>query len=151
MSKVLRVLQSPAKRGLVECTDCAKCCTYVAVGINPPVRARWATDILWYLYHEAVSVYLDGDGEWMVQFETRCRHLAYDKLCGIYPHRPHICRAFDNRSCEVNDPAGGRLFSTPDEFLAYLKRERPRLHALISKTHVVPSTGKRPRRSSRPA
>ena len=31
-----------------------KCCTYVAVGINAPTRPRYATDILWYLYHEKV-------------------------------------------------------------------------------------------------
>ena len=149
MSKVLRVIQPAAKRALVECTECAKCCTYVAVGINPPVRARWATDILWYLYHEAVTVYRDGDGEWMVQFETRCRHLAHDKLCGIYPQRPHICRAFDNRTCEVNDSVGGQLFSTPDEFLTYLKHERPRLYAFIAKTHV-PSAPQRRRPTSSP-
>ena len=149
MSKVLRVIQPAAKRALVECTECAKCCTYVAVGINPPVRARWATDILWYLYHEAVTVYRDGDGEWMVQFETRCRHLAHDKLCGIYPQRPHICRAFDNRTCEVNDSVGGQLFSTPEEFLTYLKHERPRLYRFIAKTHV-PSAPQRRRPTSSP-
>jgi Fe-S-cluster containining protein len=146
--KTLRVIQSPAKRALVECTDCAKCCTYVAVGINPPVRARWATDILWYLYHEQVSVYRDGDGEWMVQFETRCRQLADDRLCRIYPNRPHICRSFDNRTCEVNDPTGGRLFSKPDEFLDYLKDERPRLYKFIARQHVPPAP-KRRRPSSR--
>ncbi len=36
---------------LVECTECAKCCTYVGVGIETPMRARYGTDILWYLYH----------------------------------------------------------------------------------------------------
>jgi hypothetical protein len=116
----------------------------VAVGINPPTRARWATDILWYLYHELVSVYRDGEGEWMVQFETRCRHLAHNKLCRIYPHRPHICRAFDNRSCEVNDPDGGRLFSTPEEFLEYMKTERPRLFRIIARQHVVPGMMPKP-------
>jgi Fe-S-cluster containining protein len=146
--KTLRVIQSAAERGLVECTDCAKCCTYVAVGINPPVRARWATDILWYLYHEQVTVYRDGDGEWMVQFETRCRQLAADRLCRIYPNRPHICRSFDNRRCEVNDPVGGQLFTTPDEFLSYLERERPRLHKFIARQHV-PAAPKRRRPSSR--
>lgn len=138
MRRPLRVLTPTASPSLVACTDCAKCCTYVAVGINPPSRARWATDILWYLYHEDVSVYRDGDGEWVVQFETRCRQLAHDRLCKIYPHRPHICRSFDNRTCEVNDPGGGRLFETPDQFLEYMKSERPRLHRLIARQHVPP-------------
>jgi Fe-S-cluster containining protein len=146
MRKPLAVIDA-APTKLTECTECAKCCTYVAVGINPPSRARWATDILWYLYHENISVYRDGEGEWMVQFETRCRHLAYDKLCRIYPHRPHICRSFDNRTCEVNDPGGGRLFTDPDDFLDYLKGQHPRLHRFISKQHVVPKA-KAPRARS---
>jgi uncharacterized protein len=136
MRRPLMVFPTPPEGGLVQCTDCAKCCTYVAVGINPPSRARWATDILWYLYHEGVSVYLDGDGEWVVQFEARCRHLAHDRLCGIYPHRPHICRSFDNRTCEVNEPGGGTLFETPEQFLEYMKKKRPRLFRQIAREHV---------------
>ena len=31
---------------LVACTECAKCCTYVGVGINTPTTARYATDVL---------------------------------------------------------------------------------------------------------
>ena len=145
MSRSLPVLPTPGASGLVECTDCAKCCTYVAVGINPPTRARWATDILWYLYHEGVSVYRDGDNEWCVQFEARCRQLAHNRLCKIYPNRPHICRSFDNRSCEVNEPGGGLLFETPDQFLDYMKRQRPRLYQRIALQHVPPASAARPR------
>lgn len=130
---------------LVECVDCAKCCTYVAVGINAPTRPRYATDILWYLYHDQVRVYLDGAGEWCVIFETRCRNLGDDRLCGIYPLRPHICRAFDNRTCDVNDPEGEtHTFTTPAEFLAYLRATRPRVYrriekAFIPEAHRIPS------------
>ena len=116
-----------ARAPLVPCTQCAHCCRYVAVGINAPSRPRYATDILWYLYHEGVSVHCDTDGEWSVVFETRCRHLGGDLLCGIYAQRPHICRGFDNETCEVNSP-GGRTFSAPGEFLEYLKAARPRVH-----------------------
>ena len=48
-------------RPLVECTDCGRCCTYVGVGINPPTSPRHATDVLWYLYHHGVYVYVDGE------------------------------------------------------------------------------------------
>jgi len=136
---------------LVPCVECGKCCTYVAVGINAPTTPRTATDILWYLYHQGVSVYRDHDGEWAVMFDARCRHLQDDLLCAVYADRPHICRAFDNRTCEVNEPGGGVLFSTPDEFLTYLEKERPRLYLQISRTHVVPSrpatAGARPRKA----
>ena len=123
------------ERPMVPCTQCARCCRYVAVGINAPGRPRYATDILWYLYHEGVSVHCDADGEWAVVFETRCRHLGEDMLCGIYEQRPHICRAFDDRTCEVNSD-GGRTFTEPAEFLDYLKAARPRVHAAVQRRFV---------------
>jgi len=123
--------------GLVPCTECGRCCTYVGVGINAPANPRYATDVLWYLYHENVSVYLDEDGEWSVHFETRCRNLRDDLLCRIYESRPHICRAFDSATCEVNSRGGGALaFRTPEEFLAWLKARKPRVYRAIERTHV---------------
>jgi hypothetical protein len=121
---------------LVPCTSCAECCTYVAVGINAPTTGRHATDVLWYLYHDRVHVYRDGAGEWSVLFETRCRNLADDRLCGIYPERPHICREFDNTSCDVNMPDGGLTFREPRQFLEYLSKERPRLYKSLARKFV---------------
>lgn len=127
----------PPERPLVECTDCGQCCTYVGVGINAPNRPRYATDILWYLYHEKVYVYVDGGGEWSVHFEARCRNLGLDLLCGVYPERPHICRGFDNRTCEVNDHDHPSLtFREPAEFLGWLRKEKPRVYAKIEKDFV---------------
>lgn len=122
---------------LVECTECGRCCTYVGVGINPPTTPRLASDVLWYLYHAQVYVYVDGDGEWSVLFETRCRNLGAELRCGIYAERPHICRSFDNRGCEVNDPGHATLtFREPVEFLDWLRSTQPRLHARIAKGFV---------------
>jgi len=116
----------------VECTECGRCCTYVGIGINAPTSARHATDVLWYLYHEGVYVYVDGAGEWSVHFESRCRNLGADLLCGIYVDRPHICRGFDSRSCEVNDRTHSSLtFREPAEFVAWLRLKRPRLLAKL--------------------
>lgn len=130
----------PAGPPLVECTACGRCCTYVGIAINPPSRPRWATDVLWYLYHEKVSVYRDGAGEWSVHFETRCRNLGPDLRCGVYRERPHICRCFDYRSCEVNQPAEGTLeFREPRAFLDWLRAERPRVYARIEAGQVPPS------------
>ena len=109
---------------LVECTECARCCTYVAVGINAPTTPRLATDVLWYLYHESVYVYRDDDGEWSVVFETRCRNLGEDRRCGVYAERPHICRGFDNRSCEVNAPSDEALTFREPARVPRLARER---------------------------
>ncbi len=127
----LKVL--PEAPRLVECTACGQCCTYVGVGIHPPGRPRYATDILWYLYHENVYVYVDGRGEWSVHFETRCRQLGPDLRCAVYRQRPHICRGFDNRTCEVNDPVAGTLtFRAPQEFLDWLRRTKPRVYGRVA-------------------
>jgi len=134
---------------LVECVECGKCCTYVGVGINAPSRPRYATDVLWYLYHERVYVYVDGHGEWSVHFETRCRNLGEDLLCRVYVDRPHICRGFDNRTCEVNEPVENALtFREPGEFLAWLRANRPRVHAKIEDGFVPPAL-RAPARSRR--
>jgi uncharacterized protein len=133
MSKAIALPMAGGNPPLKLCTECGKCCTYVAVGINPPTGPRYATDILWYLYHDRVSVWLDSDGEWSVLFETRCRNLADDLLCRIYEDRPHICRAFDNQTCDVNDPSGGTAFTTPEEFLEFLEAWKPAVYRKVSK------------------
>jgi len=133
----LPVLEDSREAPLVPCTECGKCCTYVGVGINTPSTPRYATDVLWYLYHESTYVYVDGDGEWSVHFEARCRNLADDLLCRIYADRPHVCRAFDNTSCEVNSDQGeARAFREPREFLEWLQARRPRVYRTIAKKYV---------------
>jgi Fe-S-cluster containining protein len=130
------VPMAPSPPRPTSCTECGRCCTYVSVGINEPRTVRFASDILWYLYHEQVSVYRDGDGDWSVVFETRCRHLQGDLLCRVYPERPLICREFDNTTCEVNAPDGGRTFAAPEEFLAWLRRQRPGLYRRLAARFV---------------
>ena len=127
---------NPNPQGLVPCTECGRCCTYVAVGINAPTTPRFATDVLWYLYHENVSVYRDADGEWGVLFHARCRNLQDDLLCAIYEKRPHICRAFDNTGCEVNAPGGMTSFREPGEFLSYLQAKRPRVYRTVARKYL---------------
>ena len=143
---------------LIECTECAKCCTYVGVGIETPKRARYATDILWYLYHENVYVYVDGNDEWSVHFETRCRNLGNDLLCGIYETRPHLCRSFDNKTCEVNDHEHEALtFRDPVVFLEWLRDNQPKVYKKVEKKFLppalhpgaVPSNGKKKRKKER--
>jgi uncharacterized protein len=138
------------ERRLVECTECGKCCTYVGVGINAPSRPRYATDVLWYLYHEGVYVYVDGAGEWSVHFEARCRNLGPDLLCGVYADRPHICRSFDNRTCEVNETGHEALtFREPGDFLAWLRANKPRVYAKIESRFVPPALRHPARTASR--
>jgi Fe-S-cluster containining protein len=132
--KRLPVVGSPRQQ--VGCLTCGLCCTYIAVGIDGPKSAKAASEILWHLYHEGVSIYQDGDDEWMVQFESRCRHLRDDNKCGIYEKRPHICREYSEVSCEVNAEGTGITFYAPDEFLDYLALKHKRVYRAISATHV---------------
>jgi Fe-S-cluster containining protein len=126
-----------APRGPRTCTECGHCCTYVAVEIDRPSRLKWATQIFWFLSRPGVSVHRDDDDEWLVQFEARCSHLRADLMCDIYPHRPHICREFDEMGCEVNAP-GGRMFHTQEEFMAYLAEARPKVYAKMEAGFLPP-------------
>ncbi len=133
----LPVLRDEAPQGHVSCLQCAKCCSYVAVGINAPTTARLATEILWHLYHQGVTVCRDDAGEWYVQFEARCKHLGEGNLCAVYLNRPHICRAYDDQSCEVNAPQEHLIeFKDPRKFLEYLRETRPRVYQAIDKAHI---------------
>jgi Fe-S-cluster containining protein len=80
---------------------------------------------------------------------SRCRNLGADLRCGVYADRPHICRTFDNRTCEVNDPVHDALtFREPAEFLEWLRETKPRLHAKIEKGFVPKAL--RPRHEATP-
>ena len=149
MKKLLALPMFGGGKKLKECTECGKCCTYVSVGINPPNSVSNATDMLWYLYHQNVSLYRDGDGEWSVVFETRCRNLRSDLLCAIYDSRPEICRDFDNTTCEVNDPEGGLAIETPEAFVEYLRARRPRLLKKIEERFLPPALRAEPERALR--
>ncbi len=146
----IALLKPQVEKPLIECTKCGKCCTYVSIEINEPSKPKYATDALWYLYHEKVSIYIDGSGDWSVVFETRCRNLQDDLLCGIYADRPHICRAFDNTTCDVNDPEGGRSLDSPEEFLAYLKTEYPKVYKKIEAKYMPAALKDQPPRPKRP-
>ncbi len=135
----LPVLQETPAPGHVSCLQCAKCCTYVAVGINAPTTPKLATEVLWHLYHQGVSVCRDEAGEWYVQFEARCRNLGPGNLCAVYLNRPHICRAYDDQVCEVNAPQKGLIeFKDPKHFLEYLSVKRPKVYRAIVAKYVPP-------------
>ena len=137
-------VQAEPPRPQVPCLTCGLCCSYIAVAIDAPDSVRSATEILWHLYHDHVSVYRDSDDEWMVQFETRCRHLQPDNKCAIYETRPPICRTYSEVTCEVNADDEGTSFYAPDAFLAYLAGRSRRIYNLVQKRfmpgaeHLVP-------------
>jgi len=112
------------------CSDCAFCCTYVAVEIDEPTCRDSLSNILWYLYHENIRVYLDENGDWFVQFWTRCEALRPDGLCGVYETRPDVCEEYTADDCEItHDDIGEEAgFDTAYEFTEWLRTERPKLY-----------------------
>ncbi len=72
----------------------------------------------------------------MVQFETRCRHLADDNRCRIYETRPPICRSYSQHPCEVNADDEGTNFYSPESFLAYLAQRSRRIYAAVKKRYL---------------
>jgi len=115
------------------CHGCAKCCLYVAIEIDSPEAMADYDHVAWYLYHEHVTVFVDWEGQWYVKFDSRCRNLTPEGLCGIYETRPGICKDFDWRECENHmtpdeGPPDKWLFETVPEFMTWFQKQRPKAY-----------------------
>ncbi|MFQ5415042.1 MAG: YkgJ family cysteine cluster protein [Phycisphaerae bacterium] len=88
--------------GSVLCEHCAAaCCRYLALPIDKPTSRRDYDDIRWYLMHHGVSLFVE-DGDWYIQFQTTCKNLGPDNLCGIYASRPEICSEYEPGQCDYS-------------------------------------------------
>ena len=77
----------------VSCEKCpALCCRYVATQIDEPTSKTEYDNIRWYLMHRDVCVFVDHEGDWYIEFETRCDNLGDGNGCQVYENRPRICR-----------------------------------------------------------
>jgi Fe-S-cluster containining protein len=110
------------------CVDCAACCRYVAVEIDEPTTPKDYDQIHWYVAHQDVSVYVDWEGEWYVEFKTLCNHLTERATCDAYRERPELCSDFSWENCEkTTGEAGHRLlFNDPKEFFDWFEAKRPK-------------------------
>ncbi|MFQ5515057.1 MAG: YkgJ family cysteine cluster protein [Myxococcota bacterium] len=110
------------------CHECGACCRYVAVEIDKPTCFKDYDHIHWYLTHRGISVYVDWEGDWFIEFETACEHLSPGATCGIYEDRPQICSDFSWDECEktTRERAWKYRFVTQEEFLAWHREKRPK-------------------------
>ena len=120
-----------SKTGEHPCHNCAKCCTYVALEHETPRTMKDYDHIIWYLYHQGVSVFVDWENSWYVKFEARCDNLNAQGMCDVYDHRPAICKDFDWRECEnhltPDDGAPDKyVWNTGEEFLEWFEEKRPK-------------------------
>jgi len=86
--------------GSVLCEHCtAACCRYLAIPLDKPTTKRDYDDIRWYLMHEKLLVFVE-DGDWYIQFHTKCKNLGADNRCTVYDTRPEICREYQAKDCD---------------------------------------------------
>jgi Fe-S-cluster containining protein len=110
-----------------DCRACgAKCCQHVAMHIEKPACKRDYDNIRWFLMHENVSVFQDHEGDWLVEFKTRCSHLRKDNGCDNYSSRPNVCRDYPpvDMPCEYDsdDPTYKIRFETSRQFEKWLEK-----------------------------
>ena len=110
------------------CAKCgSKCCRHVALAIDTPTCKSDYDNIRWYLMHKDVTVSIDNDGEWILQFDAKCENLGSDQSCVSYDDRPKICRDYPDKDSfcefETDELPHKLLFTTVSEFEKYLERE----------------------------
>lgn len=108
------------------CERCdAACCRYVATEIDTPTGKRDYDHIRWYLLHHGVSVFIDHEDRWFLEFDAVCEQLQPSNRCGIYDERPRICQQHgddDGVDCEFmsDDEPHAERFASVAEFDQYL-------------------------------
>ncbi|CAK0746202.1 conserved hypothetical protein [Gammaproteobacteria bacterium] len=104
------------------CNGCFKCCMHINHQIDPPETDEDCDYIIWFLLHEQVSVWVDDNNDWFIEYRTPCKALK-NGLCGIYERRPQVCREYTQDSCLNSNLEDDVVFNTPEVFLKYLKKE----------------------------
>ncbi|CAK0761902.1 conserved hypothetical protein [Gammaproteobacteria bacterium] len=113
---------SPEKNKIL-CGGCAKCCLHINHEIDPPENDEDCDYIIWFLLHENVSVWVDDENVWYIEFKTPCKALK-NNLCNIYEKRPQVCREYLQDKCLNSNLDDDLSFNNPEEFLDYMKKEK---------------------------
>ena len=106
-----------------ECEQCGGCCKHIALQIDTPTTKEDFGDIMWYLLHKNVSVFIDDDDSWYVEFQTPCEALGEDNSCQVYNTRPPICRKYSPDECVKHGEGSAEKFkfNNREDLFAYLK------------------------------
>ncbi len=111
--------------GSILCEHCAAaCCRYLALPMDKPTSRRDFDDIRWYLMHEGITVFVE-EGDWYVQYQTRCKNLGADHLCQVYETRPEICREYEPGECDYTNGDYGydHLCTHPKQIVAFYREK----------------------------
>lgn len=71
--------------------------------IDIPENLEDLENIKWYVCHKNVSVYIDEEDKWYLEFATPCEFLDENNKCSIYDKRPQICRDYSANDCTFNN------------------------------------------------
>lgn len=105
-----------------ECENCNMCCKHVIFELQKPANKEDYDEIIWFLSHKGIKVYIDEEGGWNAEARNECKYLK-DGKCSIYNERPQICRDYDPEDCELHGEGEyyARMFETPEEFIKYME------------------------------
>ncbi|MFA5048020.1 MAG: YkgJ family cysteine cluster protein [Patescibacteria group bacterium] len=114
------------------CHKCDDCCRYIALELDRPTTINDYQNIIWFLLHQKVAVYIDWSNHWFIEFETDCSALK-NKLCTIYDARPTMCREYQQHECtryNKNKPEKYH-FGEVAALKKYLKNNKPKIYKNI--------------------
>jgi len=110
---------------MITCDDCnGSCCRKLVVEIDTPRNKDDFEDIKWYLYHPGVSIYIDMNDKWNVQFNSQCSKLDKDGRCSIYEKRPPVCKNAKVKDCEMNKPDVKIMFKTLEDYKEFIEAQK---------------------------
>jgi len=114
----------PGEKYSAPCRECrGSCCRYIALEIDTPTCKSDYDKIRWYLLHRDVSVFVDHDSVWHIEFQTPCEAQDQENRCAIYSDRPKICRdyAVEEGVCEYYDNPFSLYFTGWSQFEQWLE------------------------------
>lgn len=111
----------------VLCRDCtAECCKHIGIPIDAPETWEDFQRIKHYVAHEGVSCYLDVEGDWIVEFITKCGQLNGNK-CMAWGTKeyPSICTEYEMKTCVMNEEGEWWeiIFKTPADVDAHCAKK----------------------------
>jgi len=108
------------------CHKCdSLCCRDVSISLDTPKDKDDFDEIKWLIMHKQVSVYIDNESDWLVEFNTDCKNLDDDGLCKIHKDRPKTCYEHSHETCVFHNKETYYqvLFKTVQDVDDYIKKQ----------------------------
>ncbi len=111
----------------VECKNCGGCCNHISMEIDKPTCKSDYQDIMWFILHKNVKVWINDKNDWYIEFLTPCEWRK-DGRCINHTKRPGICKDYSPEDCVNNDTdmesEEKHSFNTYEDFVSFLKKKK---------------------------